>query len=97
MRTNTTMEIEPMVYKIGNDGTMLSFTGAAEALVDLDNCKNVLEMERALDGLKEYYDVTLAELPMLVDYEAENKNKLHDTFWVLNNVKKFLSGIKVLR
>lgn len=97
MKTNTTLITEPMVLKLGNSDSLISIDGTCEALLELEKCQNIADMERALAGLKEYYDVTLSELPMLVDYEAENKEKLRDTFWVLNNVKKILMGIKIFR
>ena len=97
MRTDNMMITEPMVYKMGNGETMLSFTGAAEALVEMEHIRNAKEMEEALDRVKENYNEMVAGLPMLLEYEAEDKDKIHDTFWVLNNVRKFMNGIKVVR
>lgn len=97
MRTDNMMITEPMVYKIGNGEMLLSFTGAAEALVEMEHIRHINEMEEALARVKENYDEMVAELPQLLEYEAEDKLKIQETFWVLNNVRKFLGGIKVLK
>ncbi|MCP9764951.1 hypothetical protein [Lacihabitans soyangensis] len=97
MRTNTTLITEPMVLKLGKSDTLISIGGACEALVEMDNCQNEADMEQALARVKQNYEDMVAELPQLLEYEHEDKRKIQDTFWVLNNVRKVLGGIKILK
>jgi hypothetical protein len=97
MSTKTSMEISPMVYPLGNNGTLMSFTGAAEVLIEMENCKDEADMVEALNRVKVNYEDLVAELPQLLEYDAQDKLKIQNTFWVLNQVRKFLGGVQVLK
>lgn len=97
MSTKTSMEISPMVYPLGSNGTLMSFTGAAEVLIEMENCKDEADMVEALNRVKVNYEDLVAELPQLLEYDAQDKLKIQNTFWVLNQVRKFLGGVQVLK
>lgn len=97
MNAKATIEISPMECQLGDEGMLISFTGAAEVLVEMENVKNHAEMEEALARVKMNYEDIVAHLPQLLDYDAQDSIKIKDTFWVLNQVRKFLGGVKILR
>ena len=97
MNTTKSIITEPMVLKLGNTDSIISFTGTCEALAEIEHCRSMPEMEEALARVKENYEEMVANLPQLLEYEAEDKRKIQDTFWVLNQVRKMLGGIKIFK